>query len=109
MSRQTYPLSERALRRLTVTMNEESNQRDWISMSSTGRIAVALTCAGVGLGAVAIAESPAARANVGQFLTRIGAREVLLNSARALVERAVSTIFDGPAAVHVSRSGTVPS
>ena len=74
-------------------------------MSNTGKIAVALTCAGVGLGIVAVAESPAARAAVGQFVARVGVREVLLDSAMVLAERVVSALFDGYAAVPISRSG----
>lgn len=70
-------------------------------MSSTGKIAIALTCAGFGLGAIAVTESPAARAAIGQFVARIGAREVLLGSARVLVERTVSTLFDVSAVVQV--------
>ncbi|GAA4056827.1 hypothetical protein GCM10023065_01960 [Microbacterium laevaniformans] len=74
-------------------------------MSSTGKIAVALTCAGLGLGAIAVAESPAARAAVGQFAAQIGARDVLLDSAKVIVERAASMLFDRRAAVATSRSG----
>lgn len=80
-----------------------------MSMSNTGRVAVALTCAGVGLGAIAVAESPAARAAVGQFLARLGAREVLLDSAKDLLERAVSALFDGSVAVATSRPGGLPA
>ena len=67
-------------------------------MSTTGKAAVALTCAGVGLGAVAVAESAAAREAVGQFVARIGAREVLLRAAKDLVDRTVSVLFDGAVA-----------
>ena len=67
-------------------------------MSATGKVAVALTCAGVGLGAVAVAESAVARAAVGQFVARIGAREVLLSTAKDLVDRTVSALFDGTVA-----------
>ncbi len=67
-------------------------------MSTTGKVAVALTCAGVGLGAVAVAESAAARETVGQFVARIGAREVLLRAAKDLVDRTVSALFDGAVA-----------
>lgn len=78
-------------------------------MSSTGKFAVALTCAGLGLGAIAVAESPAARAAVRQFVTRIGAREILLDSARVLAERAISALFDERVAVPISRSGGLPT
>tara|TARA_B100000678_G_C17808208_1_gene341817 strand:+ start:246 stop:452 length:207 start_codon:yes stop_codon:yes gene_type:complete len=67
-------------------------------MSTTGKVAVALTCAGVGLGAVAVAESAAAREAVGQFVARIGAHEVLLSAAKDLVDRTVSALFDGAVA-----------
>lgn len=67
-------------------------------MSTTAKTAVALTCAGVGLGAIAVAESAVARAAVGQFVARIGAREILLSAARDLVDRTVSMLFDGTVA-----------
>lgn len=78
-------------------------------MSPTGKVAVALACAGAGLGAVALAESPAARAASAQLLARIGAREMLLDSARAFAERAVSVFFDGHPPVPTSRTGVLPS
>lgn len=71
-------------------------------MSTTGKVAVALTCAGVGLGAVALAESAGARTAVGQFVVRIGAREVLLGAARELIDRGVSALFDGTVAAQVA-------
>lgn len=52
----------------------------------------------MGFGAVAVAESAAAREAVGQFVARIGAREVLLRAAKDLVDRTVSALFDGAVA-----------
>ena len=71
-------------------------------MSTTGKIAVALTCAGVALGAVAVVESADARAIVGQFVGRIDARDILLSAAKELVDRSVSALFDGTVAAQVA-------
>lgn len=75
-------------------------------MSTTGKVAARSRVPGLGL-PQPLLPSLRPRAASAQCLARISAREVLLDSVRVLVERAVSTIFDGHAQVPDSLSDAV--